>query len=75
MSRKKIGIGAGFDLLAHQAGGPEFRRCDRVGARGKAADEIGAKAVARLPAPITCSVSARAAGASNIREIKQAARR
>jgi hypothetical protein len=39
--RKQVGIGPGFDLLAHEAGGPEFGRCDRIGARRKAAEQIG----------------------------------
>jgi hypothetical protein len=39
--RKEINAGSGFDLLAHQAGWPEFWRCDRIWARRKSAQQIG----------------------------------
>jgi hypothetical protein len=39
--RKQVDIGPGLDLLAHEAGGPELGRCDRIRARRKAADKIG----------------------------------
>jgi hypothetical protein len=39
--REQVGIGPGFDLLAHEAGGPEFGRCDRIRARRKATEQIG----------------------------------
>jgi len=39
--REEINVGAGFDLLAHQAGRPEFGRCDGIWARRKAAKQIG----------------------------------
>ena len=39
--RKEVNVGAGFDLLAHQAGWREFRHCDRVLARRKSAQQIG----------------------------------
>jgi hypothetical protein len=37
---EKIDIQAGFDLLAHQTGRPEFRRRNRISASRKTAEQI-----------------------------------